>query len=260
MFIVKFSFASFFSVAFHPDLSLFAGTHVYNPHLVDNRSKSSSVCKAGALVSPSSCLDGEPHGWDPVDTHSTPVPSSTGEAVGGLSNITSPVHHRNMRNPCRVAEQEFRTTTQTPASQPAREQTPLEHGSANFSDEDWLNDKKDGYRKMRFQYCMIFSLLFFRASQGYTCGNLIVPVFHTIGKSRFSAEDVRTICTSILKSGLIAGGRVSKEGRQKPSSHLSTRSVTIQTKKNLAMTSPRREKYTITVSGRTLRTQSFGSV
>ena len=49
-----------------------------------NRSTSSSVCKAGALVSPSSCLDGEPHGWVPVDTHSTPVPSMTGEAVGGL--------------------------------------------------------------------------------------------------------------------------------------------------------------------------------
>ena len=52
-----------------------------------NRSTSSSVCKAGALVSPSSCLDGEPHGWVPVDTHSTPVPSMTGEAVGGLSSI-----------------------------------------------------------------------------------------------------------------------------------------------------------------------------
>ena len=64
-----------------------AGTHVYNPHLLDNRSTSSSVRKAGALVSPSSCLDGEPHGWVPVDTHSTPVPSSTGEAVGGLCSI-----------------------------------------------------------------------------------------------------------------------------------------------------------------------------
>ena len=64
-----------------------AGTHVYNPHLLDVRSTSSSVRKAGALVSPSSCLDGEPHGWVPVDTHNTPVPSSTGEAVGGLCSI-----------------------------------------------------------------------------------------------------------------------------------------------------------------------------
>ena len=52
-----------------------------------NRRTSSSVCEAGALVSPSSCLDGEPHGWVPVDTHSTPVPSMTGEAVGGLCSI-----------------------------------------------------------------------------------------------------------------------------------------------------------------------------
>ena len=38
-----------------------------------NRSTSSSVCKAGALVPPPSCLGGGPHGWVPVDTHSTPV-------------------------------------------------------------------------------------------------------------------------------------------------------------------------------------------
>ena len=53
-----------------------AGAHVYNPHLLDNRSTSSSVCKAGALVPPSSCLDGGLHGWVPVDTHSTPVLTS----------------------------------------------------------------------------------------------------------------------------------------------------------------------------------------
>ena len=106
-----------------------AGTHVYNPHLLDNRSTSSSVCKAGALVSPSSCLDGEPHGWVPVDTHSTPVPSSTGEAVGGLSNITSPIHYRNMRNPHMVAEQEFRTTTPEPASQRPRRRDSQPHSS-----------------------------------------------------------------------------------------------------------------------------------
>ena len=66
-----------------------------------NRRTSSSVCKAGALVSPSSCLDGEPHGWVPVDTHSTPVPSMTGEAVGGLCSRTSPIDHRKVRNPYR---------------------------------------------------------------------------------------------------------------------------------------------------------------
>ena len=43
------------------------------------------------------------------------------------------------------------------------------------------------------------------------------------------------------------------------SSHLSTRSVTIQTKKILAMTSLSREKYTITATGKLVRTQSTGS-
>ena len=57
------------------------GAQLYIPHLLEIVARRPSVCKAGALVSPSSCLDGEPHGWVPVDTHSTPVPSSTGEAV-----------------------------------------------------------------------------------------------------------------------------------------------------------------------------------
>ena len=61
-----------------------AGTHVYNPHLLDNRSTSSSVREAGALVLSPPCLGEGPHGWVPVDTHSTPLPSSSGEAVGGL--------------------------------------------------------------------------------------------------------------------------------------------------------------------------------
>ena len=52
------------------------GAQLYIPHLLDNRSTSSSVRKAGALVPPSSCLDGGPHGWVPVDTHSTPVLTS----------------------------------------------------------------------------------------------------------------------------------------------------------------------------------------
>ena len=39
-----------------------------------------------------------------------------------------------------------------------------------------------------------------------------------------------------------------------------TRSGTIQTKKDLAMTCRNREKYTITVSGKLLRTPSTGSI
>ena len=50
-----------------------AGTHVYNPHLPHICSTSSNVCKAGALVPSPPCLGEGPHGWVPVDTHSTPV-------------------------------------------------------------------------------------------------------------------------------------------------------------------------------------------
>ena len=43
-------------------------------------------------------------------------------------------------------------------------------------------------------------------------------------------------------------------------SHLSTHSVTMQTKKNLAMTSLSREKYTTTASGKIIKTPSTGSI
>ena len=49
------------------------GAQLYIPHLHDNRSTSSSVCKAGALVPSPPCLGEGPHGWVPVDTHNTPV-------------------------------------------------------------------------------------------------------------------------------------------------------------------------------------------
>ena len=56
--------------------SLPAGVHVCNPRLFENRSTSSNVRKAGALVPPPSCLGGGPHGWVAVSTHSTPVLTS----------------------------------------------------------------------------------------------------------------------------------------------------------------------------------------
>ena len=61
-----------------------AGTHVYNPHLLDIRSTSSNVRKAGALVPSPPCLGEGPHGWVPVDTHSTPVRTSVRRLWGGL--------------------------------------------------------------------------------------------------------------------------------------------------------------------------------
>ena len=53
--------------------------------------------------------------------------------------------------------------------------------------------------------------------------------------------------------------KAKKEDRPS-SSHLSTRSVTIQTQQNLAMTYSSREKYTISVSGKLVRTPSDGSI
>ena len=53
--------------------------------------------------------------------------------------------------------------------------------------------------------------------------------------------------------------KVKKEDRPS-SSHLSTRSGTIQTKKHPAMTYQNREKYTVTVRGKILRTLSTGSI
>ena len=93
-----------------------AGVHVYNPHLLDNRGTSSSVCKAGALAPSPSCLGGGPHGWVPVDTHSTPVLTSTQEAVGGRCSIRVQYIHKNTCNSHMVAEHEFRTTTQEATS------------------------------------------------------------------------------------------------------------------------------------------------
>ena len=61
-----------------------------------NRSTSSSVCKAGALVPSPPCLGEGPHGWVPVDTHSTPVPSSTGEAVGVVFEPNTPQEHAQL--------------------------------------------------------------------------------------------------------------------------------------------------------------------
>ena len=97
-----------------------AGTHVYNPHLPDISSTSSNVCKAGALVPSPPCLGEGPHGWVPVDTHSTPVLTSV-RRLWVAYVLYEPNVHRNTRNPHMVAEQEFRTTTQKPASQPRRQ-------------------------------------------------------------------------------------------------------------------------------------------
>ena len=141
-------------------------------------------------------------------------------------------------------------------------------GGRKFSDTDWLQHMCEGSNKMRFQYCMNSKKIFLyvRAIQGHTGGNLTAPEWmgHVAIPCEWREFLFHRVCsfdvTSILKSGLIAGGRESKEGRQPSSSHLSTRSGTIQTKKHPAMTYQNREKYTVTVRGKILRTPSTGSI
>ena len=58
-----------------------AGRHNKSYHL-QTRSQlhttQTTQARVGALMSPSSCLDGASHGWVPVNTHSTPVPGTPG--------------------------------------------------------------------------------------------------------------------------------------------------------------------------------------
>ena len=94
-------------------------------------------------------------------------------------------------------------------------------GGQKFSDSDWLKYIYEGSNKTRSQYCMTSRNLFLymRAIQGHTGGNLIAPelmghvaipykrkefLFH-----RGCSHSVQ----SILRSGLLARGRESREGR-----------------------------------------------
>ena len=91
-----------------------------------------------------------------------------------------------------------------------------------FSDSDWLQYTYEGSNKTRFQYCKNSEnvLLYIRAIQGHTGGNLTAPelmghvaIPHKLKEFRFHrgcSHDVQ----SILRSGLIVGGRESKERRQ----------------------------------------------
>ena len=95
-----------------------AGVHVVI-HLLDNHNTSSQCVRLGAVVPPSSCLGGGPHGWVPVYTHNyTRAQFDWGGWGVAKATFTSPIHHKNTRNSHMVAEQEFRTTTQR-TNQPA---------------------------------------------------------------------------------------------------------------------------------------------
>ena len=71
-------------------------------------------------------------------------------------------------------------------------------------------------------------------------------------------------CTNNLDSDQDQDSSLEDEQAKKEdrpsSSHISTHSRTIQTKKNLAMASPSREKYAMTASGKFVSTPSVGSI
>ena len=89
-----------------------------------NRSTSSNVRRAGALVPPPSCLGGGPHGWVPAYTHSTPVLTSVRRLWGGPSNSTSTAQRRRTRNASMRTEP---NDVQEPNE--AQERAQLSHGS-----------------------------------------------------------------------------------------------------------------------------------
>ena len=132
-----------------------------------------------------------------------------------------------------------------------------------FQGQLWQQHICEGSNKMRFQYCMKSqnSLLYIRAIQGHTGGNLKAPWVTSLWKEfLFHRGDV---CLMSLQSSnrdwQLEDERAKKEDKPS-SSHLSTHSETIQTKKNLRWPFKNREKFTITVSGKLLRTPSTGSI
>ena len=91
-------------------------------------------------------------------------------------------------------------------------------GGHKFSDSDGLQHIYKGSNTTRFQYQYV--LLYIRPIQGNTGGNVIAPELmgHVAIPSRRKEFLFHRGCsfdvTLILRSGLIAGGMESKEGRQ----------------------------------------------
>ena len=93
-------------------------------------------------------------------------------------------------------------------------------GARKFSDMEWLQHIYEGSNKTRIEYCESSkkSLVFFRAIQGHTGGNMTAP--EVDGSRRYSIQ-LEKVCVShggcsfninsILETGLIAGGGESKE-------------------------------------------------
>ena len=124
-------------------------------------------------------------------------------------------------------------------------------GGRNFSDSDWLQQIYEGSNKTRFQYCMNSRdfLLYIRAIQGHTGGNLIASELMGQVPTPYKGKEFlfHRGCSFLMlrqssnQDSSLEDEKVKKEDRPS-SSHLSKLSGRIQTKKNLAMTSQRREK------------------
>ena len=95
-------------------------------------------------------------------------------------------------------------------------------GGRNFSDRDWLQKIYDRSNKTRFEYCLNSkdSLIYIRAVQGHTGGNIIAPELtcHVTIPYNWKEFVFHRGCSfnlrSILEKGLFAGGRGSKSGTQ----------------------------------------------
>ena len=105
-------------------------------------------------------------------------------------------------------------------------------------------------------------LLYTRVIQGQTGGNLIAlelmgqVAFPYKRKDFLFHRGCSFAITSILKSGLIAGGRESKDGRQ--TIFFTPSQPVDEEEPSDDLSKPR--KYTITVSGKLIRTPSIGSI
>ena len=97
-----------------------------------------------------------------------------------------------------------------------------DRGARNSSDKDWLQNIYEGSSKTRFEYCTDSknSLLYLRAIQGHTGGHIIVPELMNHLEIPYNWREFvfHRGCSfnmkSILETGLIAGGKERKEGRQ----------------------------------------------
>ena len=138
-------------------------------------------------------------------------------------------------------------------------------GGYTFSDSQWHDYIWKGSIKTRFQYCKNSNkvLLSFRSTQGHPGGDTIAPELmgHVATPLRRKEFLYHGGCSfgvsSILKAGLIEGGKERKEGRQTifftPLDPLGTK------QKNSTTTYRGRDKCSITLKGSLIRTPSAGS-